>query len=95
MGTLNLIVDILKNNPEIGFEIQGHTDNVGAPARNLSLSQQRSEAVRQQLVGMGVEASRLTTTGMGDTKPIADNGTVEGRANNRRVEFITAKAAGK
>jgi len=91
MGTLNMIVDILKNNPEIRFEVQGHTDNSGAAAHNLALSQQRADAVRQQLVAMGVDGGRLAAKGLGDTKPIADNATAEGRANNRRVEFITQR----
>ena len=91
MGTLNQIVGILKNNPDIKFEIQGHTDNSGAAAHNLALSQQRADAVKLQLVSMGVDEGRLSTKGLGDTKPIADNSTPEGKANNRRVEFITLK----
>jgi outer membrane protein OmpA-like peptidoglycan-associated protein len=91
MGTLNMIVGILKNNPEIRFSVEGHTDNSGNAAHNLTLSQQRAEAVKQQLVSMGVETTRLTTKGLGDTKPIADNGSLEGRANNRRVEFVKIK----
>ena len=91
MGTLNMIVDILKNNADLRFEIQGHTDNNGGAAHNLALSQQRAEAVRQQLVGMGVDAVRLATKGLGDTKPIGDNASPEGRANNRRVEFVKVK----
>jgi OOP family OmpA-OmpF porin len=88
MGTLNMIVQVLKDNPAIKFEIDGHTDNSGAAAHNLALSQQRADAVKKQLVTMGVDASRLTTKGMGDTKPLGDNSTPEGKANNRRVEFI-------
>ncbi len=91
MGTLNMIVDILKNNPEIRFDIQGHTDSSGNAAHNLALSRQRAEAVKQQLVSMAVDGARLSTNGLGDTKPIADNSSVEGRANNRRVEFVTVK----
>jgi outer membrane protein OmpA-like peptidoglycan-associated protein len=91
MGTLNSILAILKNNPDLRFEIQGHTDNQGDAARNLALSQQRADAVMQQLVSMGVEAGRLSTKGLGDTKPMADNATFEGRANNRRVEFVKLK----
>jgi outer membrane protein OmpA-like peptidoglycan-associated protein len=91
MGTFNMVAKILKDNPEVRFEIQGHTDNSGGAAHNLALSQQRADAVRQQLVSMDVDASRLIAKGLGDTKPIADNGSFEGRANNRRVEFITLK----
>jgi OOP family OmpA-OmpF porin len=88
MGTLNMIVSVLKDNPEIKFEVDGHTDNSGAPAHNLTLSQQRAAAVKKQLVTMGIDAARLTTKGYGDTKPISDNVTIEGKANNRRVEFV-------
>lgn len=91
MGTLNMVADVLKNNPEIRFDIQGHTDNSGNAAHNLALSQQRAEAVKQQLVAMGVDGARLSTKGLGDTKPMADNASPEGRANNRRVEFVTLK----
>jgi outer membrane protein OmpA-like peptidoglycan-associated protein len=87
MGTINAIVDILKNNPDLKFEIQGHTDNSGNAATNLSLSQKRADAVKQQMVDSGIDESRLTSKGFGDTKPIADNATLEGKANNRRVEF--------
>jgi outer membrane protein OmpA-like peptidoglycan-associated protein len=88
MGTLNMIVNVMKNNPDLKFEVDGHTDNTGQAAHNLILSQQRADAVKSQLVKMGVNASRLTTKGFGDTKPISDNDTPEGKANNRRVEFV-------
>lgn len=88
MGTLNMIVQLLKDNPAIKFEVDGHTDNSGTTAHNLSLSQLRADAVKTQLVTMGVDASRLTTKGFGDTKPLGDNSTPEGKANNRRVEFV-------
>jgi len=88
MGTLNAIKSILNDNPGLRFEIDGHTDNSGSPAHNLTLSQQRAEAVKQQLINMGIDASRLTTKGLGDAKPMSDNTSLEGKANNRRVEFI-------
>jgi OmpA-OmpF porin, OOP family len=91
MGTLNMIVRVMKDNPGLKFEVDGHTDNSGSAAHNLSLSQQRADAVKDQLVKMGIDPSMLTTKGFGDGKPISDNTTAEGRANNRRVEFVRMK----
>ena len=88
MGTLNMIVQVLKDNPDIKFEVDGHTDNSGTAAHNLTLSQQRADAVKDQLIKMGIDASRLTAKGLGDTKPIDNNASLEGKANNRRVEFV-------
>jgi len=88
MGTLNQIKRIMTDSPDLQFEIDGHTDNTGVAAHNLTLSQQRAEAVKAQLVTRGISASRLTAKGFGDSKPTADNTTSEGKANNRRVEFV-------
>jgi outer membrane protein OmpA-like peptidoglycan-associated protein len=88
MGTLNGIVQIMKDNPDVKFEVGGHTDADGNDALNLKLSQARADAVRSQLISMGIDASRLTAKGYGKTKPISDNTTPEGKANNRRVEFV-------
>lgn len=88
MGSINQIYDLLKKNADLKFEIDGHTDNTGDAAHNLTLSQQRADAVKTQLVNMGIDGSRLTTKGFGDTKSISDNNTPEGKANNRRVEFV-------
>lgn len=88
MGTLNMIVKVMNDNPGVKFEIGGHTDNTGTAAHNLTLSQQRADAVKTQLVSMGIDVARLSTKGYGDTKPISDNNAPEGKANNRRVEFV-------
>lgn len=88
MGTLNMIVQIMKDNSELTFEIGGHTDADGDDKYNMTLSQQRADAVKSQLVKMGVDAGRLTAKGYGESKPMADNKTPEGKANNRRVEFV-------
>jgi len=69
--------------------IEGHTDSTGDPARNLDLSRRRAEAVKKALVTQfGIAADRLTSEGFGDTKPIAANDNPQGRAENRRVEFV-------
>jgi outer membrane protein OmpA-like peptidoglycan-associated protein len=80
---------ILKDNPTIKVEIQGHTDSKGSEEYNLSLSDKRAWAVVNYLVqNFGIEQSRLTAKGYGEARPIADNGTDAGRALNRRVEFV-------
>ncbi|HAK76293.1 MAG TPA: hypothetical protein DCM71_05155, partial [Runella sp.] len=91
MGTLNTIVSILKEHPEIKFEIGGHTDTDGDDAGNLKLSQDRADTVKAKLITLGVDTARLTTKGYGETKPIGDNKTTEGKTENRRVEFVISK----
>lgn len=85
------IKDYLDKNPTVKLEIQGHTDSDGTNEANLKLSQQRAEAVRSQLVSMGIAAEKLTTKGYGSSQPIDKNTTLEAKANNRRVEFIILK----
>lgn len=86
-GELNRLVTLLKENKAIEIMLEGHTDNQGNPDLNLSLSKDRVEAVKSYLVSQGIEAHRITGTGWGGQKPIADNSTENTRKLNRRVEF--------
>ena len=70
------------------IEIIGHTDDKGDERDNMSLSKLRAASVRDYLISNGVDASKMITTGMGETRPIASNDTKEGRAKNRRVEIL-------
>ena len=88
MGVLNQIKAVMEQDASLKFEIDGHTDNSGDSAHNQTLSQERAEAVKTQLVTMGIDADRLSTKGYGDAKPMASNDTPDGKANNRRVEFV-------
>jgi outer membrane protein OmpA-like peptidoglycan-associated protein len=85
---LNEVAQALKDNPTIKVEVQGHTDSQGNDAFNLKLSQRRAESVRTYLASQGIDGSRMTPKGYGENVMIADNRTAEGRAQNRRVEFI-------
>ena len=85
---LDEVAAMMKTNPTMKFRIDGHTDNVGAKAANLALSKGRAAAVKAALVSRGVDTARLTSDGLGDTKPVADNATEEGRQQNRRVELV-------
>jgi len=88
-AVLDSIAKMLKENPNIIVEIQGHTDNVGSEEYNLELSQRRAEAVKNYLVQVhGIDPLRLIARGYGEYRPIASNNTPEGRAQNRRVEFV-------
>ncbi|MCB0733540.1 MAG: OmpA family protein [Flavobacteriales bacterium] len=83
---LDTIVLILLDNPTLQASVEGHTDDVGDDAANMNLSQSRADAVRNYLISKGVDGSRITAKGYGETDPIATNSTEEGRALNRRVE---------
>lgn len=88
-GVLSEISTVLIKNPELKIKIIGHTDIDGSETANLDLSKKRAAAVKQALVtGFNVDAARIETDGAGESVPVSDNNTKEGKANNRRVEFI-------
>jgi len=84
---LDDVVKTLGENPGMKINIEGHTDNVGSPAKNKDLSLRRAQAVKNYLVGKGVMPDRMTTEGFGCSRPVALNGTDAGRALNRRIEI--------
>ena len=88
MGEINRIVQLMNENPTLKFSVEGHTDSTGNAASNQTLSEQRSQAIVDKLVELGIAKDRLTAVGKGQNSPIADNTTDEGRAKNRRVEFV-------
>ncbi len=86
-AALDKLAEMLSENTTINFRIDGHTDNVGDPASNLTLSQERADAVKSYLISKGIDASRIIATGYGDTKPVVSNETAAGKARNRRVDM--------
>ena len=92
---LDEVVQVLKAHPEIEHvRVGGHTDSTSTPDHNLKLSDDRAASVKQYLVDHGIAADRLSSKGYGQTRPIADNGTEEGRAQNRRVEIHIMRRKG-
>ncbi len=88
-AAIQTVAKALGTNPNLKLLIEGHTDSVGNAAANMDLSKRRAEAVKGVLVSQfGVDAARLTTNGLGATKPLDSNDTPQGRAQNRRVEFV-------
>jgi OOP family OmpA-OmpF porin len=85
---LSDLLAVLTANADWRLRIEGHTDNVGDKAANMKLSNARAAAVAAWLTGKGIQASRLSTAGLGDTQPVGDNATEDGRARNRRVVLI-------
>lgn len=86
--TVSKAVAYLKANPKRSALIEGHTDHTGDEQYNHGLSLKRSESVKNALISQGISTSRIKTTGLGETSPIADNASLEGRQSNRRVEII-------
>ncbi len=84
---LDQVITVLKQNPGMRIEIQGHTDNIGSATYNMKLSLKRAQAVANYLIAHGISANRLTVKGYGFTRPVAPNDTPEGRALNRRVQL--------
>jgi len=87
INALTQFSNSLKTNPDTNVEIFGHTDSTGSDQVNIPLSQQRAGSVLNFLMGQGVANSRMTSQGMGSSMPVADNNTVDGRTQNRRVEI--------
>jgi outer membrane protein OmpA-like peptidoglycan-associated protein len=88
MGTINEILELMNENPSLKFRIEGHTDSDGEESYNQKLSEDRAASVKSMLVRLGIDSSRLESQGWGESKPVSENSTPEGKANNRRVEFI-------
>ena len=84
---LDKVIQLLNDNSTLKIEISGHTDNVGKPADNITLSNNRARSVVSYLISKGIAAQRLVAKGYGETKPVADNKTEDGRAMNRRTEL--------
>ena len=87
-SSLDDLAALMAKKPNFKLQIDGHTDNVGSAASNKKLSEKRAQAAKDYLVSKGVDAGRITSRGFGKDKPVATNATPEGRAKNRRVEFL-------
>ncbi|MEA3443141.1 MAG: OmpA family protein [Bacteroidota bacterium] len=85
---LNRFIEFLKDNESVKIDIHGHTDNIGAPAMNLDLSNRRAKAIERYLVSKEISHTRMRSKGFGESRPVASNSTEEGRALNRRTEFV-------
>ncbi|MGN6619378.1 MAG: OmpA family protein, partial [Ilyomonas sp.] len=86
--TLNDLVTVLNKYPDTNIEVQGHTDSVGSASYNQSLSEKRAGAVSDYLKSNGIASARITTKGFGESAPKYSNDTEDGRAQNRRVDFL-------
>ena len=88
LALLDHLIELVRRCREASIEVAGHTDSQGTPELNLDLSQRRAEAVTSYIGESGVDTVRITSVGYGETKPVASNDTPEGRAQNRRIEFV-------
>jgi OOP family OmpA-OmpF porin len=87
-GLLDEAIAILQENSFTVLTVEGHTDDVGSEEDNLALSEARAQAVVDYLIAGGIDAARLSAVGFGESRPIADNGTADGRSQNRRIQFV-------
>ena len=85
---IDQVAEMLQTNAGLMLSVEGHTDSVGTPQSNKTLSEERAKSVVAAVVELGVDAGRLTAVGWGQEKPVADNRTEDGRAKNRRVEIV-------
>ncbi len=88
MGIINEIATLMKEHPDINFSVEGHTDSDGDSDFNQTLSEQRAATVVSTLMKLGIDSNRMTSIGWGESSPVDSNATPEGKANNRRVEFV-------
>jgi outer membrane protein OmpA-like peptidoglycan-associated protein len=86
--TIDQIAEMLQSNPSLKISIEGHTDNIGTAQSNQILSENRAKAVMNGLISKGIDKVRLSSKGLGQTKPLTNNDTEESRAKNRRVEIV-------
>jgi OOP family OmpA-OmpF porin len=91
ISSLDQAVAILRKHPDVRFEVGGHTDSMGKDDYNQGLSERRAQSVLAYLVAQGIDASRMTSVGFGESKPVASNDTEKGRAKNRRTELVVKK----
>ncbi len=91
MSKLDAVVEALKSQPDVTILVEGHTDSQGTEGNNLTLAQRRGESVRAYLASKGVPMEQLSSVGIGEGRPIGDNATLDGRAQNRRVEIVVAQ----
>lgn len=88
MDFITTIAEMMQNNPKLHLSIEGHTDNVGNPSLNKTLSEKRAQSVKHEIEGKGIAANRLTFVGWGDKRPISNNNSEKGRFQNRRVRLV-------
>lgn len=88
MGIINEMVELMVDHTELKISIEGHTDNDGDDESNMKLSEERASTVKNTMMKAGISSERLSTKGFGESVPVDSNNTPEGKANNRRVEFV-------